>query len=75
MPARHLPSPSAVLLALAAAVALMATGCRKRVPPPRVEYRFEKVIFQVAETALPVHVTQVGSNPLTMVNLHEDERN
>jgi hypothetical protein len=63
------------VLLLAAAVAVLGLGgCRRKVPKPRVEFTFQKVVFQIAETELRVHVTQVGTNPLTMVNLHEDER-
>ena len=67
-----------IALLLAVLCAGLANGCRKKPspsrPPPRVDYRLEKVVFKIADTELRVDVTQVGTNSLTMVNLHEDER-
>jgi hypothetical protein len=56
------------------AVVVWLTACRRQAVPPRVEFTFQKVAFQVGESTLRVHATQVGTSMLTMVNLHEDER-
>ena len=60
-------------LLLIVAALLLCAGCRARPAKPRVELTFQKVAFQIGETTIHAHVTQVGLNSVTIIQLHEDE--
>ena len=62
-----------VVTLLAFVTTLLGFGCRSRGPKPQVELTLQRVAFQIGESKLHAQVVQVGTNPLTLINLHEDE--
>jgi hypothetical protein len=43
-------------------------------PAPTVEFTLQRVAFRIGETTIHAQSRQFGTNPLTMVNVHDDEQ-
>lgn len=70
----YLPVLRLVLALLLAAPLISSLGCLSRPVKPLTESVFQNVAFQIGDTTIHAHMTRIGANNLTMLNLHEDEQ-